>query len=69
MSDPYLDPQSGILRNKFGLNDHDSLDRVEANALALGSILLEGSPLKGNFDSQHLKQIHEYLFQDVYENT
>ena len=67
MSDPYLDPQSGILRNKFGLNDQASLDRAEANAVALRSILLEGSPLKGDFDSQHLKQIHEYLFQDVYE--
>jgi fido (protein-threonine AMPylation protein) len=67
MSDPYLDPQSGILRNKLGLNDQASLDRVEANAVALRSILLQGSPLKGDFDSQHLKQIHEYLFQDVYE--
>ncbi len=67
MSDPYLDPQSGILRNKFGLSDQASLDRAEADAVAVRSILLQGNPLKGDFDSQHLKQIHEYLFQDVYE--
>lgn len=67
MSDPYLDPQSGILRNKFGLNDQASLDCAEADAVAVRSILLQGNPLKGDFDSQHLKQIHEYLFQDVYE--
>ena len=67
MSDPYLDPQSGILRNKFGLNDQPSLDRAEANAVALRSIFLQRNPLKGDFDSQHLKQIHGYLFQDVYE--
>jgi cell filamentation protein len=67
MSDPYLDPQSGILRNKFGLNDQASLDRAEANAVAVRSILLQGNPLKGDFDSQHLKQVHRYLFQDVYE--
>ena len=67
MSDPYLDPQSGILRNKFGLNDQASLDRAEADAVALRSILLQGNPLKGDFDSQHLKQVHQYLFQDVYE--
>ena len=67
MSDPYLDPQSGILRNKFGLNDQASLDRAEANAVAVRSILLQGNPLKGDFDSQHLKQVHQYLFQDVYE--
>lgn len=67
MSDPYLDPQSGILRNKFGLNDQTSLDRAEADAVALRSILLQANPLKGDFDSQHLKGIHESLFQDVYE--
>jgi len=67
MSDPYLDPQSGILRNKFGLNDQASLDRAEADAVAVRSILLQGNPLKGDFDSQHLKQVHQYLFQDVYE--
>lgn len=67
MSDPYLDPQSGILLNKFGLTDQASLDRAEANVVAMRSILLQGNPLKGNFDFQHLKQIHQYLFQDVYE--
>jgi len=67
MSDPYLDPQSGILRNKFGLIDQASLDRAEADAVALRSILLQGNPLQGDFDSRHLKQIHECLFQDVYE--
>lgn len=67
MSDPYLDPQSGILLNKLGLTDQVSLDRAEADVVAVRSILLQGNPLKGNFDSQHLKQIHQYLFQDVYE--
>ncbi len=67
MSDPYVDPQSGILKNKFGLTDQASLDRAEADAVAVRSILLQGNPLKGDFDSQHLKQIHQYLFQDVYE--
>jgi len=67
MSDPYLDPRSGILRNKFGITDQALLDRAEADAVAVRSILLQGNPLKGNFDSQHLKRIHQYLFQDVYE--
>jgi cell filamentation protein len=67
MSDPYIDPQSGILRNKFGLTDQESLDRVEANAVSVRSILLQLNPLKGNFDSEHLKAIHSYLFRDVYE--
>jgi len=67
MSDPYLDPQSGILRNRFGVTNQESLDRAEADVVALRSILLQNNPLKGNFDSEHLKQIHFYLFRDVYD--
>ena len=61
MSDPYIDPQSGILRNKFGLTDQESFDRAEANAVSARSILLQLSPPKGNFDSEQLKGIHAYL--------
>ena len=67
MSDPYLDPKSGILTNKFGLSDQESLDRAESNSVSVRSILLQLNPLKGNFDSEHLKAIHSYLFRDVYE--
>jgi cell filamentation protein len=67
MSDPYLDPQSGILTNKFGLTDQESLDRAESNSVSVRSILLQLNPLKGNFDSEHLKAIHSHLFCDVYE--
>lgn len=67
MSDPYTDPQSGVLRNRFGLVDQESLDRAEANSVSVRSILLQLNPLMGNFDSEHLRAIHQYLFQDVYE--
>jgi cell filamentation protein len=67
MSDPYIDPQSGVLRNRFGLADQQSLDLAEADAVSIRLILLQLNPLKGNFDSEHLKAIHSYLFQDVYE--
>ena len=65
MSDPYIDPQSGVLRNRFGLADQKSLDLAEANSVSVRSILLQLNPLKGNFDSEHLKAIHAYLFRDV----
>ena len=67
MSDPYIDPQFGILRNKFGLSDQQSLDRREAKAVSFRATLLRRNPIKGNFDSQHLKAIHSYLFRDVYD--
>jgi cell filamentation protein len=48
MSDPYIDPQSGILRNKFGLTNQESLNRAEANAVSASSILLQLNPLRGS---------------------
>jgi cell filamentation protein len=49
------------------LVDQESLDRAEANSVSVRSILLQLNPLKGNFDSEHLRAIHQYLFRDVYE--
>ena len=47
MSDPYVDPQSGILRNKFGLINQESLNRAEANAVSPRSRLIQLNPLRG----------------------
>jgi fido (protein-threonine AMPylation protein) len=47
MSDHYVDPQSGILRNMFGLISQESLNRAEANAVSARSILLRLNPLRG----------------------
>ena len=67
MSDPYLDPASGVLRNKFGLTEQNVLDEQEADAVVVRSTLLESNPIKGNYDCEHLKRIHQYLFRDVYD--
>jgi cell filamentation protein len=67
MSDPYLDPASGILYNKFGLTNQEELDRAETDSVLVRSTLLQLNPLSGNFDSEHLKDIHSHLFRDVYD--
>jgi len=67
MSDPYLDPPSGILRNKFGLTNQEALNQAESNSVSMRSTLLQLNTINGNFDSEHLKQIHSYLFRDVYD--
>lgn len=67
MSDPYLDPTSGILRNKFGLREQKALDAKEADVVFVRSNLLQSNPIEGNYDCEHLKGIHRYLFQDVYD--
>jgi hypothetical protein len=48
MSDPYIDPQSGILRKKFGLTNQESLCRAAASAVSARSILLQLNPLRGS---------------------
>lgn len=67
MSDPYLDPRCGVLRNGFGINDQSALDIREADVVSVRSVLLQLNPIKGNFDSDHLRRIHEHLFRDVYD--
>jgi len=65
--DPYLDPHSGVLLNKFGLSDHDALAREEQVRTGLRGILLKSNPVPGNFDLEHLQSIHQYIFQDIYD--
>ncbi len=47
MSDPYINPEFGILSNKFGLTNQESLGRAEANAVSARSSLLQLNPLRG----------------------
>jgi len=66
-NDPYLDPASGVLRNRLGIADEATLEQTEAAFVATRSYELSQTPLKGRFDLVHLLAIHRYLFGDVYE--
>ena len=61
--DPYVDPNTGILKNKLGLLDTATLDRLEREFVT--QRIVQGPPA-GNFDLDHLKAIHRHMFQDVY---
>lgn len=63
-TDPYLDPTSGVLRNKFGLTDQALLDKAEREWVVQRT--MEGCPT-GNFDLAHLCAVHLHLFQDVFD--
>jgi cell filamentation protein len=66
-SDPYLDPATGVLRNRLDIADEATLEQTEADIVAVRSYELSQAPLKGCFDLAHLQAIHRYLFGDVYE--
>ena len=65
--DHYLDPASGVLRNRLGITDGATLEQAEAALVATRSYELSQTPLPGQFDLAHLQAIHRYLFGDVYE--
>ena len=65
--DPYLDPGTGLLRNKTGLTDQDALDRFEAERSEVRGLQLRQDPVPFTGDLHHLQTIHGHLFQDVYD--
>jgi fido (protein-threonine AMPylation protein) len=65
--DHYLDPASGVLKNRLGIADPAALEQAEAALVATRSYELSQSSLQGAFDLAHLQAIHRYLFGDLYE--
>ena len=70
----YFIPGTSVLRNKFTTpgNPYGEPDAVKLRFLEEGyasSRILElaQTPIKGNFDYAHMKAIHRYIFQDIYE--
>ncbi|EAJ5683716.1 cell filamentation protein Fic [Campylobacter lari] len=55
-----------IKTNKIGAKSLNELFHKERNITNAKSLELSKDPIKGNFDYQHLKDIHKALFKDVY---
>lgn len=67
MQDPYCYPNSHALKNKLNIHDLNDLHIAERRLAKLRATELLNSPIRGNFDFTHLKKIHQYLFQDIYD--
>ncbi len=65
--DPYVYPETNVLRNLRDIRDAGQLSRFEAIATTRRTVELEHEPIQGNFDAQHIRAIHHYIFQDVFE--
>ncbi len=65
MIDPYTIPNTNVLKNKLGITDHKELD--EAESIITASKLIDVESVKGDFDYQHLMDIHKHIFCDLYE--
>lgn len=67
MPPPNRRPSSDVPDNRFGITSQAELQRRET-PLSLRRLLeLQQKPVAGNFDTEHLRAIHRYIFQDVYD--
>lgn len=62
----YCYPDSDVLINKLNIHDFQKLQNAERDLTARRLLQLYDHPIKANFDYQHLKLIHRYIFQDIY---
>ena len=65
--DPYIDRKNNVMKNLKGATDQDTLNKIEADYTSVRMRKMMDNPIKGNFDFQHLCDVHQYIFQDVYE--
>lgn len=56
-----------ILKNKFGITNFNELKVLEEKIVLEKLIALGIHPLNGNFDTNHIKAIHRFLFGDIYD--
>lgn len=64
----YLIEGKNILKNKLNIKDLDELIQKE-NEIVLKKLttLIYYGGMLGSFDSQHLRDIHRFLFEDIYD--
>ena len=63
----YCYKNSNTLINKLDIKDRKRLQAYEAKITAVKQLSLRQKGITGDFSIQHLKEIHKYLFEDVYE--
>ena len=66
-SDPYVYKGTDVLINKLGLTDFDELWDAERAITGVAAAELEEHPINGDFDLNHLRQIHKALFGEIYD--
>jgi cell filamentation protein len=64
--DPYLDPTTGLLRNRVGADTKVALDKAEGDLSFARMLQLMDHPPRPSGDLAELQEIHRQLFQDVY---
>lgn len=64
--DSYFIDNTNILKNKLDIVDKEKLSLAEKEITLKQLAFLELFPIEGNFDSNHLRAIHKFLFSSIY---
>lgn len=67
MRDPYLYEESDVLKNKLNIMTQAALEDAEADYVVYRLKDLVMNPIPGDYDVQHLMDMHYFLFQDLYD--
>ena len=65
--DPYVYPDTDVLRNALDIRDGVELKRVEADLVYWRSLRLASQQIPGSYDLPHLQAFHRFLFDGLYE--
>lgn len=65
--DPYLDPETGLLRNLVGARENATLIAAEGTLVYARAVQLLDQPPKPTSDLAELRAIHQLLFQDLFD--
>ena len=60
-------PGTTCLINKLDIRDETMLAKAEASIVLAKASFLDQHPINGGYDFEHYKQIHHYLFCDLYD--
>ena len=64
--DPFLDPRTGVFRNRLGITDRAELAAAEKTLTGVRVDQLRRRRVAGRYDLDHLRAFHWTIFQDVY---
>ena len=65
--DPYVYPETNVLRNLRDSRDPATRSEFEAEATSRRLRQLEHRSMPGTFDTAHLQAIHRHIFQDLFD--
>lgn len=63
----YCYPNSEVLINKLNITNQLELFEAETELTYIRLKELQENPIQGKYDFNHLKAIHKYIFQDIYD--